>query len=145
LLTGTAIVWALWGLDVYLVKTSPHWGQREILDTYYKMRGSPDEPIVAYQMNWKGENFYTGNRIPAFVSSGTPFTNWVKAQQDKGIRTIFFVTEHGRTSALKSEAGNPSVFETVTDKRLNNKFALIRAKFEPSKTPPAEPAKSSTN
>jgi 4-amino-4-deoxy-L-arabinose transferase-like glycosyltransferase len=141
LLTGTAIVWALWGLDVYLVKTSPHWGQREILETYYKMRGSPDEPIVAYQMNWKGENFYTGNRIPAFVSSGTPFTNWIKAQQDKGIRTIFFVTEHGRTSALKSEAGNPSVFDTVTNKRLNNKFTLIRAKFEPNKTPPADPAK----
>jgi 4-amino-4-deoxy-L-arabinose transferase-like glycosyltransferase len=145
LLTATALGWAVWGLDVYLVRTSPHWGQREILETYYKKRANPDEPIVAYQMNWKGENFYAGNRVPAFVSSGTPFTNWVKAQQDKGIRTFFFVTEHTRVGALKGEAGNPPVFETVTDKRLNNKFALVRAKFEASKPPPAQPPKTSND
>ena len=23
--------WALWALDIYLVKTAPHWGQREII------------------------------------------------------------------------------------------------------------------
>ena len=28
------------------------------------MRGSAEEPLVAYQMNWKGENFYTGNHDP---------------------------------------------------------------------------------
>ena len=31
---------------------------------------SPAEQLVAYQMNWKGENFYTGNHVPAFVSTG---------------------------------------------------------------------------
>jgi hypothetical protein len=44
-------------------------------------------------------------------------------------------------SALRSEAGNPPVFDAVTDKRLNNKFALIRAKFDP-KPLPAPPAPS---
>jgi len=125
-----SLVWALWGVDVYLVKASPHWGQREVLEAYYKMRGNSDEPIVAYQMNWKGENFYTGNHIPAFVSSGATFTNWLKAQQEKGIKTFWFVTEHSRTSALRNEAGNPKVFDTVTDRRLNNKFCLVKAAFD---------------
>ena len=130
LLLATSLIWAVWGLDVYLVKASPHWGQREVIEAYYKLRGSPEEPIIAYQMNWKGENFYTGNKIPAFVSSGATFTNWIKSQQDKGIKTFWFVTEHSRMSALKNEAGTPRVFESVTDKRLNNKFCLIKAVFD---------------
>jgi hypothetical protein len=130
MLLATSLIWAVWGLDVYLVKAAPHWGQREIIDAYYKMRGRPEEPIVAYQMNWKGENFYTGNQTPAFVSSGAPFTTYVKAQQDKGIKTLWFVTEHTRTAALKNELGNPKAFDIVTDKRLNNKFCLAKAVFE---------------
>ncbi len=65
-----AVLWTAWGLDVYLVSVSPHWGQRETILAYYAARKGPEEPFVAYQMNWKGENFYTGNRMPAFVSSG---------------------------------------------------------------------------
>ncbi len=130
LLIATSLIWAVWGLDVYLVKASPHWGQREVIEAYYKMRGNDEEPIIAYQMNWKGENFYTGNRIPAFVSSGATFTNWLKQQQEKGIKTFWFVTEHSRTSALRNEAGNPRVFEQMTDKRLNNKFCLLKAVFD---------------
>ncbi|HKQ67732.1 MAG TPA: glycosyltransferase family 39 protein [Polyangiaceae bacterium] len=130
LLLATALIWAAWGLDIYLVKAAPHWGQREVIEAYFKMRGNPSEPIVAYQMNWKGENFYTGNQIPAFVSSGSPFTSWLKGQQDKGIKTFWFVTEHSRSSALKNEAGSPKVFDTVTDKRVNNKFCLIKAVYD---------------
>jgi len=130
LLLGTSLLWAVWGLDVYLVKAAPHWGQREVIEAYFKMRGSSKEPIIAYQMNWKGENFYTGNEIPAFVSSGAAFTNYLKAQQEKGIKTMWFVTEHSRTSSLKNEAANPKVFEMVTDRRLNNKFCLVKAVYD---------------
>jgi hypothetical protein len=130
MLLATSLAWAVWGVDVYLVKAAPHWGQREVLEAYYKMRGKADEPVVAYQMNWKGENFYSGNKIPAFVSSGATFTNWIKAQQEKGIKTFWFVTEHSRTSALRNEAGSPKVFDTVTDRRLNNKFCLVKAVFD---------------
>jgi hypothetical protein len=130
MLMATSLLWAAWGLDVYLVKAAPHWGQREVIDAYYKMRGRPEEPIVAYQMNWKGENFYTGNQTPAFVSSGAPFTTYLQAQKDKGIKTLWFVTEHSRTSALKNEAGSPTTFDVVTDKRLNNKFCLVKAVFD---------------
>ena len=65
-----------------------------------------------------------------FVSSGATFTNYLKQQQEKGIKTFWFVTEHSRTSSLKNEASNPKVFEMVTDKKLNNKFCLVKAVYD---------------
>ena len=105
-----------------------HWGQREIIEAYYKARKSPNEPLVAYQMNWKGENFYTSNRVPAFVSSGAPFTKWVKEQRDKGVNVMFFVTEPGRLGGLRTEVGAKTYTE-LTDKTVCNKFVTIRAEF----------------
>jgi 4-amino-4-deoxy-L-arabinose transferase-like glycosyltransferase len=124
-----AFVWAVWGLDVYMVKTAPHWGQHEVIEAYYRDRKGPEEILVAYQMNWKGENFYTGNKIPAFVSSGANFTNWLKTQREtKGAKVMYFVTEHGRITGLRSEVGAKS-YKEITDKTLCNKFVLVRAEL----------------
>jgi 4-amino-4-deoxy-L-arabinose transferase-like glycosyltransferase len=119
---------ALWGLDVYMTKTAPHWGQHEVIAAYYANRASPDEVLVAYQMNWKGENFYTGNHIPAFVSTGQTFTNWMKKKREEGAKVMYFVTEHGRVGGLKSEVGAKS-YREITDKVLCNKFILVRAEL----------------
>jgi 4-amino-4-deoxy-L-arabinose transferase-like glycosyltransferase len=127
-LLSLGFVWAVWGIDVYMVKMSPHWGQREVIEAYYANRQGPEEPIVAYQMNWKGENFYTGNKIPAFVSSGSTFTSWLKQQREKGVKVMYFITEHGRVGGLKSEVGGKS-YREVTDKVLNNKFVVVRAEL----------------
>ena len=108
-------VWAAaWGLDVYLVRAAPHWGQRETILEYYKRRQRDEEPLVAFQMNWKGENFYTGNRIPAFVSTGAKFKRWLEEQREHGTRVLFFTTEHSRESGLKSELGKVQRFEQLT-------------------------------
>ena len=124
-----AFVFALWGIDVYMVKTSPHWGQHEVIEAYYKDRKGPDEQLVAYQMNWKGENFYTGNRIPAFVSSGATFQAWLKKQkEEKGAKVMYFVTEHSRLGGLRGEVGAKS-YKELTDKALCNKFILVRAEL----------------
>jgi hypothetical protein len=46
-------VWvAAWGIDIYFVRTAPHWGQRETILEYYRRRARPEEPLVAFQMNW---------------------------------------------------------------------------------------------
>jgi hypothetical protein len=79
-------------------------------------------------MNWKGENFYTGNKIPAFVSSGATFTTWLKQQREKGVKVMFFITEHGRVGGLKSEVAAKS-YREVTDKVLDNKFVMVRAEL----------------
>ena len=124
-----AVIWTAWGLDVYLVNCSPHWGQRETILAYYAARKGPQEPFVAYQMNWKGENFYTGNRVPAFVSSGAKFKSWIAEQKKQGTRVMFFTTEHSRMTSLKGELGPVKDFKLITDKKLNNKFGVARAVF----------------
>jgi len=129
LFAATAIVWSAWGIDIYLFKAAPHWGQRETILAYYANRKGPQEPFIAYQMNWKGENFYTGNRVPAFVSTGAKFKTWVAEQKKKGVRVMFFTTEHSRISSLKSELGAFKDFKLLTNKAVNNKFTLARVEL----------------
>ena len=127
-MSAFAMIWGLWGLDVYMQRTAQHWGQHEVIEAYYADRASPEEMLVAYQMNWKGENFYTGNHIPAFVSTGATFTNWMKKKRDEGAKVMYFVTEHGRVGGLKSEVA-AKAYREVTDKALCNKFVLVRAEL----------------
>lgn len=129
-MVALGITFAAWGIDVYFVKTSPHWGQRETLIAYQRESASIPGPIMAYQMNWKGENFYAGNRIPAFVSSGKKFTDYILEEKKKGVKTFYFLTEHGRTSTLSNELGAPRFFDKLTTPEVNNKFVLVRARFE---------------
>jgi len=42
---------------------------------------------------------------------------------------MFFTTEHSRVASLKSELGTVKAFSVLTDRQLNNKFALIRAQL----------------
>jgi hypothetical protein len=124
-----SVLVAGWVIDVYFVQISPHWGQRETIATYYQRRAGPNEPLVAYQLNWKGENFYTGNAVPAFVSSGKRFTDWVESQKKAGVTVMFFTTEHSRIATLQRELGTPRKFELLTTPELNDKFVLARAEL----------------
>jgi hypothetical protein len=134
LLSAVGVWFCAFTLWIYLPALAPHYGQRELLLTYYQQRRGAEEPICAYQMNWKGENFYTGNRLPAFVSTGAKFKKWLKAQRKAGTKVIYFLTEHGRLGTLKSELGSGFRARALTDKGLNNKFTLVRAELT------AEPA-----
>ncbi len=129
-LVSLGVVFGAWGLDVYFMKIAPHWGQRETTLAYYQASREAPGPLVAYQMNWKGENFYTGNHVPAFVSSGKKFQDYILDEKKKGVRTFYFVTEHGRTGTLSNELGATKEFEKLTAPELDNKFVLVRARFE---------------
>jgi 4-amino-4-deoxy-L-arabinose transferase-like glycosyltransferase len=122
----SALIFSGYICNRYLPLVAPHWGQRETIATYYRARRSPDERLAAYQMNWKGENFYTGNRLATFIATGEKFRSWVNGQRQSGKSVLFFTLEHGRISGLKQELGPVERFEILTDKRLNNKFALVR-------------------
>lgn len=135
LIVALGVWFCAFTLWIYLPRVAPHFGQRELFLAYYSARRGPDEPIVAYQMNWKGENFYTGNRLPAFVSSGEKFKTWINRLRKRGVRSVYFVTEHSRIGALKVELGTNVRVTPLTDKRLNNKFALISAQLA---EPPAD-------
>jgi hypothetical protein len=125
-----SLVFAAWTANVYLVRAAPHWGQRETMIAYYQSRSSPDELLVAFQMNWKGENFYTSNRIPAFVSTGKKFKSWLEDRKAEGTKVMYFTTETARLKGLKRELDDPAQFEVLTDEDLNNKFFLAKVTFE---------------
>jgi hypothetical protein len=43
------------------------------------------------------------------------------------MKRVFFVVEHGRVGALKSELGAGYRSTKLTDQTLNDKFGLVRA------------------
>jgi 4-amino-4-deoxy-L-arabinose transferase-like glycosyltransferase len=128
-----ALVWSVWGLDVYLPRASYFWGQRAVIGAYYTHRASASEPIVAYLMNWKGESFYTGNRIPQFgtptVPAGTPaFSKWIEEERRKGLEVAYFVTERHSIGGLRNEI-KPKEMHEVTSRDDCEQFVLLRAQL----------------
>ena len=131
-----AALFAAWALDVYMIDVTPHWSQRALFARYYASRrpaGSdprfPFDPIVAHQMNWKGENFYSGNRAVAeecglkYCTGST--LEFIRAHPGQ---RMFFVTEHGRVSGLlstiRTHGGDG---QQVSTEEENNKFVLVEA------------------
>jgi 4-amino-4-deoxy-L-arabinose transferase-like glycosyltransferase len=127
---GVALAFAAWGLDRYFVATSPHWGQRELVVAYHRASAEQPGPLVSYQQNWKGENFYTGNAVPAFVTSGLRFQDYVAEKRRRGANTVYFLVEHGRLTGLRGELSRPKELVALVPPEANNKFTLARATFE---------------
>ena len=129
LLGAAGASFAVWTLHVYMPAVAPHWGQRETISEYYRARKDSSELLVAYRQNWMGENFYTGNHVATFKTSGKPFENWIAARKRDGHRVLFFTTEHGTIDALKRELGPVAHFDLLTSRELNNKFVLARVEL----------------
>lgn len=127
-LGGAALVSAGILMNVYLPRCAVDGGQREIIAAYYRARTPGDRsPLVAYQLNWKGENFYTGNHVAIFVSSGAPMKTYLDRRRTQGARTVHFVTERGRVRALQNELGAVESFTELTPPALSAEFTLVRA------------------
>ena len=141
-MVAVAFVFAAWGLDFYMVDVSRHWSQRSLFERYYVRRQArttegregedaryDHDPIGAYQMNWKGENFYTGNHVVAMecglkYCTGTT-AEWVR--EHPGQRA-FFITEHSRVQGLLQQLRqNGGRAETISTEREDNKFVLVEA------------------
>ncbi|MFT3923047.1 MAG: glycosyltransferase family 39 protein [Myxococcales bacterium] len=121
----TAFWFSAWALNVYMIDLTPHWGQRELVKRYYEERAGSQEPLIAWQMNWKGENLYTGNRVHVFVQlDNKAVTKWM--EKHPGTRA-YFVLEHSRLGNFKRMMGSKRHVEELSTARENNKFILVRA------------------
>jgi 4-amino-4-deoxy-L-arabinose transferase-like glycosyltransferase len=67
-----------------------HWSQRDVFRTYHARRQSPDEPVIAYYMNWRGETFYSRNQVRQVQDqqrmreiAARPGTEWVIVEQGR--------------------------------------------------------------
>jgi 4-amino-4-deoxy-L-arabinose transferase-like glycosyltransferase len=122
-LVGVSLAFAVFMLDVYMIDLSPHWSQQHLVQRYYAERTGPEQPLLAWQMNWKGENYYSGNRVHVFVElDNKKLLEWV--EQNKG-KTVFILLEHGRFDRLK-KALSPRTLTALTTLRDGNKFLLVK-------------------
>ncbi len=97
-----ALMMGHWLTQHHMVELAPHWTQKHLVEEYYAKRKSPAERLVAFQMNWKGENFYTGNRVIVHVSTKNKnFEKWI--DKHRGERH-FFITEYKRFKRMSSRA-----------------------------------------
>jgi 4-amino-4-deoxy-L-arabinose transferase-like glycosyltransferase len=112
-----AVVFSIYISAYHWRKLSHHWTQRDLFWVYYS-QAKPSEPIGAYQMNWRGETFYSRNTVRQLKESSdlrefveTPGREWV-------------LVEHSRLSGLKSAV--PAKYKVkVVEKNFTNKFALV--------------------
>jgi hypothetical protein len=131
---GVALAFTVFVLDVYMRQAAAHWSQKPLIAQYYKERRSPDERLLAWQMYWRGENFYTQNEIyEGPMSNRTVFLGDKNAENLKeylgrhhGTR-MFFLIERTRLDGLRGllpESARPSL-KVINDD--NNKFYLLTA------------------
>jgi 4-amino-4-deoxy-L-arabinose transferase-like glycosyltransferase len=135
-LSATAVLFTWFLLDVFMVKVAPFWSQKYGLAAYYKHRRSPDEKLVAYQMYWRGETFYSKNeiydhRLPpeektVFDMDGADDKLQQYLTSHRG-RRIYFIFERGRQGRLQSllPAEVRASFHVIYDE--NNKFSVAYA------------------
>lgn len=128
---GLALGFALFVNGAYMRDLSDHWSQRPLFDRYYALRNEGDL-IGAWQMNWKGENLYTGNRIHVFIHADEAMREVI--EEAKGA-SVYFVLEHTRLERFRQRVGGREV-EELTTLRDCNKFILVRVRGGPLEREP---------
>jgi 4-amino-4-deoxy-L-arabinose transferase-like glycosyltransferase len=103
-----AVAFTYFLLDGYLMKVTPFWTQKNLIANYYRLRKSPDEHLLIWQMYWRGENFYTQNEIfEGPPAERTVFLGDKNVENLKGWiakhrgHRAFFVVERSRWSQLQ--------------------------------------------
>jgi 4-amino-4-deoxy-L-arabinose transferase-like glycosyltransferase len=118
---GLALAFSLFLVGVYMRDLSDHWSLRPLTTRYYEVRRE-GEPIGAWQMNWKGENFYTGNRAEVFINADAAMVTFLKKHAE---RDVYMMLEHTRYPGFERKITGRKV-ERVTTPRDCNKFVLVR-------------------
>lgn len=100
-LVGSATLFTLFTIDHYLVALSPHWGQKNLHEIYFRARSGPEERLIAWQLNWRGENYYSKNQV--IVHMQPKETPQFKAflRRHHGER-FYLLMEQGRLGSFKA-------------------------------------------
>jgi len=130
-----AVAFTYFLIDGYLMKVTPYWTQKGLIATYYRMRRSPAERLLVWQMYWRGENFYTQNEVyegpPAerTIFLGDRNAENLKAwmEHHRGQRA-FFLIERARMSTLEGmvPAGTKPSLKIVDDGNMKFVLAAIQ-------------------
>ena len=129
-----AVAFTAFLLDDFMRRATPYWTQKGLIANYYKMRRSPDEHLLVWQMYWRGENFYTQNEIyegpkeeRTIFLGDRNFEN-LKAWMEKhrGHRA-FFLVEQSRYNTLETAVPADARKTLKIVDNSNMKFCLAAA------------------
>ncbi len=134
-----AVAGTLYGaflIDRYLPDLGPHWSQKHVIASYYAHRSGPEEPLIVYNLYWRGENFYTRNEV---YSQTNPSEKWAWVEPNsnqpqawfarhKGER-IFILLERHRLEQVRGilPVGSRQDVKIVDDS--NNKLLLVETRI----------------
>lgn len=111
LLLSAWISWVHWPL------VALHWTQREVFAAWKAEDPGPDEPLVAWRMNWRGETFYGRNRVREVIDparmrevSARPGRLWVVTEAE---RLPSLEGAVGGVKRLRVAAGAPGRYRLV--------------------------------
>ncbi|MEO1337660.1 MAG: dolichyl-phosphate-mannose--protein mannosyltransferase, partial [Myxococcota bacterium] len=111
---------AAWISHHHFNMLSPHWSQYHLWQTYYDERKG-DEPVYAYQLNWRGETFYSRNTVLQVKESGA--NQRIRRLVDLPGRE-FIITEQSRFHTLKNVLSPDKRNKLHILDRSNAKFYL---------------------
>ncbi len=133
-LCAASVLFTWFLLDVYMRQVAPYWSQKDALATFYRARRSPSEKLIAYQMYWRGETFYSKNEIYEGPMEDRTVFDMEGADEKLGEwftghrgNRVFFLFERGRQGHLQSllPAETRSSFQVLYE--ANNKFSVAQA------------------
>jgi 4-amino-4-deoxy-L-arabinose transferase-like glycosyltransferase len=87
-------------LNWYQLGVAPNWSQKSAITSYYKLRKGPEEELVAWQFNWRGETWYTGAEV--VVSKSLDNAAIIAYLKERLGRRFFFITERSRYPSLRA-------------------------------------------
>lgn len=114
-----ALFFAVFAVHIYFNNMSQHWSQRWIFETYYALR-NPGEPIISYQMDWKGETFYGHNEDIQIKKSASD----LKKHVEKPGRE-FILVQTDRFNRIESALGPKYKDKIKVVDRSNKKWFLV--------------------
>ena len=115
----SACFFSIFVVHVYFNRMSQHWSQRWIFDTYYAMR-QPGEPLISYQMDWKGETFYSHNSDLQIKKSATELKKRISRPGRE-----FILVQTDRFKRVESALGAAYKNKIKVVDRSNKKWFLV--------------------
>ncbi len=116
---GGAVLVAVFAVHVFWARASQHWSQRWIFDTLAEQQKG-DEPLIAFQMDWKGETFYSKNREIQIKKNAADLRIAVQREGRE-----FVLVQTDRLDNLKSALGKSWEPRIHVIDRSNAKWLLV--------------------
>ena len=126
-----AVAFSLFIVQVHWARASQHWSQRWIFETYHQMKVG-DEPIISYQMDWKGETFYGKNHEIQVKKDNADLRRLIEQPGRE-----FVLVQTDRLNNLKTALGSAWQDHIQVVDRSNTKWLLILVEDRPTVAPSA--------